>query len=130
MKYILSLLIFSVFVTFSFSAKASLTPTQEQFVIQTLNDYCADSWCESATEFNFKNLTCDDQSSTCELTFTTQDNSTPNTPIYDQVCEIQPYTQFEQMVYIRDNSESGQSIDGLKDSFVEQVDRCAEHYFH
>lgn len=129
MKNILTPLLFSILTMTGISANASLTPQQEEFVIQTLNDYCADSWCESATEFNFKNLTCDDEASMCELSFTTQDNSTPNTPISNQVCQIQPFTQFEQMVYVHDNSESGQTLDGLKDSFVEQVDRCAEKYF-
>lgn len=126
MKYILSIL----FICFGVNASAELTAEEETIVIQQLNDYCADSWCESATEFNFKKLDCSDELATCGLYFTTQDNSTEDQPIFDQMCEIRPFSRFEQMVVNQSLLESGAiTTASLKDGFIDQVDICAEQFF-
>lgn len=127
MKYILAILLIS----FGLNASAELTDEQETIVIKELNDYCADSWCESAVEFNFKKIECSDQAATCDLYFTTQDNSTNDQPIFDQMCEVKPFTRFEQMVVNQSALESGMiTAADLKDGFIDQVDQCAEQFFH
>lgn len=127
MKYILTILLIS----FGLHASAELTAEQETVVIQQLNDYCADSWCESAVDFNFKKIDCVDSLESCNLYFTTQDNSTADQPIMDQMCEIRPYTHFEQMVSNQTLLESGHfNAANLKDGFVAEVDECAERFFH
>lgn len=108
----------------------TLSTEQETLVIQQLNDFCADSWCESATEFNFQKLECSDVTSTCNLYFTTQDNSTDNNPVSNQVCQLAPLKSFEQMVSVEKNDERGFRFVSLKDGFVDQVNNCAEKFFH
>ncbi|MBC7465087.1 MAG: hypothetical protein H7256_03775 [Bdellovibrio sp.] len=127
MKYILSILLIS----FALNASAELTHEEENVVIAELNNYCADSWCESAIEFNFKEIKCSDSTATCDLYFTTQNNSTQDQPVFVQMCEVKPFTRFEQMVVDQAVFESGAiTAATLKDGFVDQVDRCAEKFFH
>jgi len=132
-KILLNSSIFSAAVlcfSFSLSASAQLSDDQQAVVIQELNDYCADSWCESAVEFNFQRIICSDQTTSCDLYFTTQDNSTNDQPIFNQVCHLQPLNKIEQMISYKGSLESTFTSLGLKDSFVEQVDACAEQFFH
>lgn len=130
MKSLTSILSMLLISAFSLSVNANtLTPDQESLVIQELNDFCADSWCESAIEFNFQKIECSDTTATCNLYFTTQDNSTNYTPIYNQVCQLTPLKSFEQMVSVEKFIEDGFRAASLKDGFVEQVNNCAEKFF-
>lgn len=125
----LTTILFLVFLFLSPASRAELTTEQESIVITDLNNFCADTWCESATEFQFQRIICADETSICNLYFTTQDNSKNDNPVFDRSCEIKYFRRFEQMVYLNGNLESGYHSEGLKDQFVEQVNACVERFY-
>lgn len=128
MKKLISILFLSS-LFFSLTSKAELTSQQESIVINDLNTFCSDAWCESATDFQFQRISCSDETAICDLHFTTQDNSKDDNPIFDRTCEIKYFRNLEQMVYLNGNLESGYRSEGLKDQFVEQVNVCVERFY-
>ena len=118
--------IITIFIlSFSLSSFAFNSPEIEKIIIRELNNHCSDSWCESSVEFNFNHLICSEKDSTCELYFTTQDNSVSTNPVYDQHCHFENIVNIESLLKTELNPESGYTSVYLTHAFIAAVNECA-----
>lgn len=124
----MKILIISVLLLSHHLALALFNPQQQVQAVEQLNDICADSWCESATDFVFKKMDCDYEKGQCVLEFTTQENFSPNQPFENGQCLITEIQSNEQLFDYVDTVQSSIPMGFLKASFMDQVNRCLNQY--
>jgi len=76
------------------------TPEQNKIILRSIDDVCADSWCEGNYNLKFINFTCDKSNSACALNFifieTIERDEERYSPI--QVCHFKNIRSYDQIM--------------------------------
>lgn len=89
------------------------TINQKKLIIEAIDNLCADSWCESEYDFEFKDFTCKKSTKTCGLSFYMIYSENMKRS-YIKKCHFFNITKIEQV--LKDKT--------LNDHFYQVLDRC------
>jgi hypothetical protein len=117
-------LIFSSFIIFLINSSTTFPSysnelfsyEKRQEIIETIDNTCADSWCEGDYNFEFVDFVCNKPESTCDLSFyfiNTDNDMEKKSQL--QICHFSNITKIEQIL---DNEKT------ITDHFYEELDSC------
>lgn len=90
---------------------------QRTEVVRSIDDACADSWCEGDYNFKFVKLSCDKFTSSCDLSFhfIKSDDQSVETFSKLQVCHFENIRNFKQLK---------DSMYSLNEKFYDDLTEC------
>lgn len=113
-SFFLSMIIF--FITIPSYSNELFSKELRQLVIESIDNACADSWCEGDYNYEFKSFNCVKSSQVCILKFyfiNTENDLEKKSKL--QFCHFSNITQFEQII---DKSQE------LNNHFYDLLDTC------
>jgi hypothetical protein len=104
----------------------ALTRTQEMVVLKTIDNACADTWCEGDHDFAFRRLSCSWDTATCTLMLqiTSRDSFAADRPWHWRSCKTSGFSGYPSLVATAATGETWltASYDGALNECIVQLE--------